>query len=761
MQWANVKLVLAREIRDQLRDRRTMFMIVVLPLLLYPLLGMSFFQISQFIHAQPTRVKVIGAKAITESTDGLPPLFENNRFASRLFPEQSDARLLELQFARTEPSEYPADIAGVRSKVRGEIRKDAFEAALYFPPDFTERLRQFREWIQRSSERAHSQGDAADAPPPFALAVPMPEIIPTSSDDSQITAYRLKTVLDRWAAQIGESNLEAAGVPAEAARPFDVVLSVPSEDEGFQADDFWSKVPPVMLLLWALTGAFYPAVDLCAGEKERGTLETLLCSPALRSELVLGKLGTVMLFSMATAVLNLVSVGITGFLVLSQIKHIGPPPAMAVVWLTLALVPVSALFSALCLALASFARSTKEGQYYLMPLLLVTMPLAVLPMAPGVELTLGNSIIPVTGLVLLLRSLLAGQYALAAQFAPPVLAVTLGSCVLAIRWAVDQFNSESVLFRESERFSIGTWLRHLLRDREPTPTAALAIFCGLLILVVRFFLSLTMRQPSGPNGFLISGVATQLAVILTPALLMAVMLTTNPCRSLRLRRPVFLDLAIIPMAGLLAVAIHPVAIAVQAGIQHLYPVSPEVAQALQGIFNPPPNFWLMLAVFAALPALCEELAFRGFILTGFEQEGRTWRAIVGSAFFFGLAHAILQQSINAFLVGIVIGYIAVRTGNILPGMLFHLVNNAITLSLPQLPKAGIQQIPVLGDLVTVTPDGGFSYAWPVVVVGGMLSVLLLLWFGRLRLPGGDASSPLRRTDDWSHPDDASERAASA
>ncbi len=62
----------------------------------------------------------------------------------------------------------------------------------------------------------------------------------------------------------------------------------------------------------ALTGAFYPAVDLCAGEKERGTMETLLISPAKRSEIVLGKFFTVMLASILTAVLNLVSMGLTG-----------------------------------------------------------------------------------------------------------------------------------------------------------------------------------------------------------------------------------------------------------------------------------------------------------------------------------------------------------------------------------------------------------------------------------------------------------------
>ena len=79
------------------------------------------------------------------------------------------------------------------------------------------------------------------------------------------------------------------------------------------------------------------------------------------------------------------------------------PPLASLLWLAVALVPISALFSALCLACAAFARSTKEGQYYLMPLMLVSMPLMMLPMSPGVELNLGNSLVPLTGMVLLLR----------------------------------------------------------------------------------------------------------------------------------------------------------------------------------------------------------------------------------------------------------------------------------------------------------------------------------------------------------------------
>ena len=124
-----------------------------------------------------------------------------------------------------------------------------------------------------------------------------------------------------------------------------------------------------------------------------------------------------MLFSVSTAALNILSMGFTGAFVINQMQFLGPggpelgmPPELTPLWLLLGLIPVSALFSALCIALASFARSNKEGQYYLMPLLLVSMPLMILPMAPGVELSFGNSLIPLTGLVLLLKSLLEGDY---------------------------------------------------------------------------------------------------------------------------------------------------------------------------------------------------------------------------------------------------------------------------------------------------------------------------------------------------------------
>ena len=131
-----------------------------------------------------------------------------------------------------------------------------------------------------------------------------------------------------------------------------------------------------------------------------------------------------------------------------------------------------------------------------MPLLLVTMPLVILPMAPGVELNLGNSLIPVTGVVLLLRSMLEGDYLRAAA----VFAAGGGrdSGLLPVRYSLGR---RPIQFRDGvvprERTAgHRLWLEHLLRDREATPSVRGRVFCGVLILMMRFFMSFALPKPA-------------------------------------------------------------------------------------------------------------------------------------------------------------------------------------------------------------------------------------------------------------------------
>jgi len=747
MSFSNVKLILSREIRDQLRDRRTLFMMFVLPILLYPLLGMSFIQIQQFTEEKPTSVLVVGARNLGDA----PRLFENSQFALELFSDPDMARLLELHFLRDEP---PRPMAEQRDEAHRAVQAGQFDVALCFPETFAEEVEQFQQTIRRLATPSASGRNGESAELEINSRIPQPDTLyTTTSDKSSIAQNRLDEVWNHWNQRLIETNLTAVGLPVAAARPVELKRWDVAGETAYRGAALWSKILPVLLLIWALTGAFYPAVDLCAGEKERGTLETLLSSPAERSEIVLGKLVTIMLFSMLTAVLNLASVGLTGWLVFGDYPEFAPPPPVSVLWLAIALVPISALFSALCLALAAFARSTKEGQYYLMPLLLITMPLAVLPMTPGAELNLGNSLVPVTGAVLLLRSALEGSYLLALRFLPVVVAVTLAACLLAVRWAVDQFNSETVLFRESERLDVGLWLRHLLHDRQPTPTVAGAVFCAAAILMVRFFMSSALSPSPGEAfdflDFARVNLITQLAMIALPALLMTALLTSSPRQTLLLRLPPWRT---VPAAIVLAVLLHPVVNAIHVVVQELYPVSENLKATLRGmeqVLNSAP-LWQLVLLIAVVPAICEELAFRGFILSGLRHVGHKWRAIVYSAVLFGLAHTILQQSLMACIVGVVLGFVAVQSGSILPAIAFHMVHNALQVSIGRLPPDWLDRWPVLNYLIRPV-EGGYMFHWPVAA--GVAALALMIWFGRLPYPKSAEEELQEAIERGSHEDD--------
>src|SRR5262249_46969834 len=138
------------------------------------------------------------------------------------------------------------------------------------------------------------------------------------------------------------------------------------------ADDLFDvlvKVFPFILVMWALGGGLYPAFGLCAGGEESGTVETMLLSRATRGGGGWGKFLTIWVFSAATALLNLVSMGLTTMQFGSAVKIDAFHP-LSLVWGVLLLLPLSAFFSAVCLAIGAYARSSKEGQYYLMPLFL-------------------------------------------------------------------------------------------------------------------------------------------------------------------------------------------------------------------------------------------------------------------------------------------------------------------------------------------------------------------------------------------------------
>lgn len=762
MNWRNVRLIYAREIRDQLRDRRTLFMIAVLPLILYPLLGMSVFQLTQFVRKSEPKVLVIGSEQLS-ARDDLPQLFDKSQFATDLAGDAKVAEWLHLEFAkRSEPATSttaekdeqsaavqptPTEHAKVISlhdrdlqRAEDQLKSGDVQVVLNFPSDFGERLRELRAQVKASAAGKGKKPNEVAAP----VAIPEPQLMFNSGKEKSRVAHRqVEQILDAWKAQIVRENLLASRVPANVAKPFELQPHDVAEQQQRQAL-MWSKILPFVLFIWALTGAFYPAVDLCAGEKERGTLETLLSSPAKRIEIVWGKLLTVMTFSSATALLNLLSLGMTSRYVVSQLnsmpigdvgQNFDLPPLVSLLWLVAALLPMSALFSALCLACAAFARSTKEGQYYLMPLFLVSMPLMMLPLAPGTDLNLGNALIPITGVILLVMSLVQSEYAVALRYFIPVCGMTIICCHLAIRWAVYQFNQESVLFRESERLDPKRWLVHLVRDRRDTPSLAEAFFCIVLIFIIQFFMrvALATHVPANPGFgfFALALFISQVVCIALPALLMALILTGRPLKTLLLAKPPSVTACIV--AVLLAAMLHPFGIQLVQWIGLLYPIQDSMRDELkfmEGMVNGAPVAWLPYLVMAVLPAICEELAFRGFILSGLRHLGSKWWAICISAVFFGLAHGFVQQSLSAAAIGMVIGYVAVQTGSIIPCMLFHMTYNGLMFATQYWPSL-IERQPALAKLFREPGSNQLLYSWPVIVAGLAGATLLLLWLRRL------------------------------
>jgi len=727
MSWSNIKWIFLREVRDQLRDRRTLFTIVVLPVLLYPLLGMSFLQVAQFTQEHATSVLLLGSSSLPK----VPSLLSDGAFANEFCPPK-EAALLDLTLAPGLPEGIDSD--ALATWAEEAIQSSNYDAVVYFPDEFADDLAAFRKAVDENGQTSDAGTDEKQS------RVPEPQIfLSTASDSSRVASDRLENVLRRWRETIVAENLVHHQVSPIATNPFQFVSTDVARERSRRAA-VWSKILPFVVLVWALTGAFYPAVDLCAGEKERGTMETLLSSPAQRSEIVWGKLLTIMTFSISTSILNLLSMGLTSTFVMSRIVHLsgdaarigfGPPPISSVAWLLLALLPLSALFSALSLAIAAFARSSKEGQYYLMPLLMITLPLMILPLMPSVELDLGMSLIPVTGVMFLLQSLIEGQYATATIYVAPVFGVTSLCILLALRWGVHQFNSESVLFRESEQWSLGIWLRHVIRDRQATPTLGTAILFGVLLLVFRFLFSLLAASPTTWEGFALTTVVSIVGFIAVPALLFANLFTRDSAETLMLHLP---RASTLPMVVLLAIALHPLAFLLGHLVTWLYPISPDVAvelQAMQGLFDQAPNVWMILMVLSATPAICEELAFRGFILSGMRRVGHKWLAILVTSVFFGAAHSMIQQSMTACAIGMILGYIAIQTGSLLPAILFHLVHNSmsilVSLTSDTLPSI-LLQYPVLTWFVTMS-EQGVSYEWPTLVLSATLSVYLLRWFG--------------------------------
>ena len=224
MKFSNVKWIYLREVRDQLRDRRTLFTIAVLPLLLYPLMGLSFLQIAQFSRAHPTPILMAGAGALPE----MPPLLDDQQRLVVDFCPPAEARLIELHVEAGLPAGVSVEALPAWSE--RQIQSGRYDAIVYFPAAFGQRLAEFRAHADSAEPRpATANGDVLAGAPEPAL------YWNAASDKSRIARDRVDGILRRWREALVEANLRDRHVPTTATKPFLLVSTVVAREHSRRA----------------------------------------------------------------------------------------------------------------------------------------------------------------------------------------------------------------------------------------------------------------------------------------------------------------------------------------------------------------------------------------------------------------------------------------------------------------------------------------------------------------------------------------------
>jgi len=401
MKLRNVWIIFRKEFLDIIRDRRTLVSMIVLPVVIFPALmyGVGTIMASQ-MHKLEERRSVIAV--------------QGGRWAPNLVGDLQDRQDLQV-ITSIEDSTILSQ----------QLLEHQVLAVLVISENFELRL--------------DSDADRQDT-----LCVRV--LFDRSYPESQVVRDKVEAVLSEYRQQQIQEQLRRRNLPASVVEPFAIEWDNRAS-ETKMAGALLGQLLPYMVILLTMVGCMYPAIDLTAGEKERGTMETLLVSPATRLELVLGKFLTTMLAGLITTALTVVS-QFTGLS--TALRSAGEnlsfqlnPAAVALVFIMF--VPLAAMIAAALIAIAVSARSYKEAQSYISPLMILTIIPALTSMVPGLEVDFRLALVPIVNVSLILRNAFIDIYD------PTLIALTFVSSVIyagmALFVAVRIFQKETVLLR--------------------------------------------------------------------------------------------------------------------------------------------------------------------------------------------------------------------------------------------------------------------------------------------------------------------------
>ena len=644
-----------KELREILRDRRTTITLVAMPLLIYPLLGVT---MQKLLVAQLTsQAKIEYRVALARESD--TPLFR------RLFGH-GHVLVAEREGRKLDPNQIPAgtvddpllqmlapDDPRVVTDVADAVRHGQADVGVQFFP-------------------------AEEGQPPRCNVVYRADSI-DSRAVRRFIEDRFRAVNEAFATEVLAEQRPAVVMPM-------LVKSVQLPKQPGTTDTPFSlaTLVPLILILMTVTGAVYPAIDLTAGERERGTLEALVAAPVPRHELLFAKYLAVLFVAMLTAVANLLSMVVTAYASgLEGLLFGSAGLSIRVIVSTLGLLCVfAAFFSAVILVLTSFARSFKEAQAYLIPLMLVSLAPGIMCLLPGIEFNGAYAVTPLVNIVLLARDVFDDR--VVPIWAMATLLSTVLYSAVALAAAARIFGTDAVLYG-----SDGGWADLFRRPDAPraAPTLGQAMF-GLAVLFPAFLIlsSIPARWESLSIASRLIGNAV-ITVLLFAGwpLVLTGATRVSWTTGLSLRRA---SVGAFVSCAILGLSLWPFAYEMSVML-----TSTERLEVLEKLFAPfkaqldAVPLWLKLLSLAVIPAVCEELFFRGFLLSAFRFGMSKPLAVAFSGALFGLFHVIVQQSLFAerfvptCFLGLILAAVCVRTGSVFPGMLLHVMHNGFLLSL--------------------------------------------------------------------------------
>ncbi|MBI3886449.1 MAG: ABC transporter permease [Opitutae bacterium] len=416
MNWRNLTTVYLKELRDSLRDRRTLLSTIIIPTLVIPLMVFG--------------VGKVMSKVMSQAQGDSSPIMI-------VGGEDSPGIVAALKAERDPAKNRPVFRVVPTGDYRTAIGDKKIRAAVEIPTGF---------------EAALKTGDA----PTVTIFYYEGEI------KSGLGQRALEKFFTDLRQKTAEKRLTEHNLPVSLLKPFEVKRKNAAPPEKVGGNLVGGFVPYLIIIL-CFTGAMYPAMDLTAGEKERGTMETLLCSPVPRVDIVLGKFLMVLTGSVSAMVFMLLSMGTTAFVggsimtgsgttlkvgaaaaktTVDVMPTVDPMGLFGVLAMVL---PVAVLFAAAAFTISLFAKSYKEAQSYLAPMMIVVIMPAVIGMLPGIDLNVKLAFVPILNLSLVCKEMLSGIWHW------DLIAIIFGSsslyAAIALMLAVKMFNREDVMFR--------------------------------------------------------------------------------------------------------------------------------------------------------------------------------------------------------------------------------------------------------------------------------------------------------------------------